>query len=79
VLVAGSLAAAYLVLTAPLVAPGWAVAADTHVPVGTAFPGYARVLTGPFNIAGALCLVFGAAFYGLREVFKRRSGGLGFR
>lgn len=23
--------------------------------------------------------VFGAAFYGLREVFKRRSGGLGFR
>ncbi len=28
-------------------------------------------------IAGAL--VFGGAFYGMREVFKRRSGGLGFR
>lgn len=24
-------------------------------------------------------VMFGAAFYGLREVFKRRSGGLGFR
>lgn len=24
-------------------------------------------------------LVFGAALYGLRELFKRRSGGLGFR
>jgi uncharacterized membrane protein YhiD involved in acid resistance len=24
-------------------------------------------------------LVFGIAFYGLRELFKRRSGGLGFR
>ena len=28
-------------------------------------------------IAGAA--VFGAAFYGMRELFKRRSGGLGFR
>ena len=24
-------------------------------------------------------IVFGLAFYGLRELFKRRSGGLGFR
>jgi hypothetical protein len=72
VLVAGSLAAAYLVLNAPLAAPGWAVAADTHVPVGTAFPGYARVLTGPFNIAGALCLVFGAAFSAYVYMPKRK-------
>jgi uncharacterized membrane protein YhiD involved in acid resistance len=37
---------------------------------------------GP-HVAGALIAiaagVFGAAFYGLRELFKRRSGGLGFR
>jgi len=62
VLVVGSVAAAYLVLGAKLPAPGWAVDPNTHVPVGSAFPGYARVLTGPFNIAGALCLVFGAIY-----------------
>jgi len=62
VLVIGSLAATYLVMTAHLPAPGWAVDPNTHVPVGSAFPGYVRVLTGPFNIAGALCLVFGAIY-----------------
>ena len=62
VLVIGSFAATYLVLTAHLPAPGWAVDPNTHVPVGSAFPGYVRVLTGPFNIAGALCLVFGAIY-----------------
>ena len=72
VLVVGSAAVAYLVLSAPLAAPGWALAADTHVPVGTAFPGYARVLTGPFNIAGALCLVFGAAFSAYVYMPKRK-------
>jgi hypothetical protein len=25
-------------------------------------PGYLRILAGPFNVAGALCLVFGALF-----------------
>ena len=62
VLVIGSLAATYLVLTAHLPAPGWAVDPNTHVPVGSACPSYVRVLTGPFNIAGALCLVFGAIY-----------------
>jgi hypothetical protein len=62
VLVVGSLAVAVLVLGAPLAAPGYALDPHTQVPVGSAFPGYARVLTAPFNIAGALCLVFGAAF-----------------
>ena len=51
VLVIGSVAVAYMTLTASLAAPGWAVDPATHVPVGTAFPGYVRVLTGPFNIA----------------------------
>lgn len=72
VLVVGSLAAAYLVVSAPLAAPGYALAADTHVPIGAAFPGYARVLTGPFNIAGALCLVFGAAFSAYVYMPKRK-------
>ncbi len=62
VLAAASLAVTALVLTAPLAAPGYALDAVTHVPVGTAMPGYLRILTGPFNIAGALCLVFGALF-----------------
>jgi hypothetical protein len=35
-----------------------------------------RIL-GPLLIAGAL--VFGGAFYALRELFKRRSGGVAFR
>ena len=61
-----------LVLTAPLAAPGWALASDTHVPVASAFPAYARVLTGPFNIAGALCLVFGAAFSAYVYMPKRK-------
>jgi sterol desaturase/sphingolipid hydroxylase (fatty acid hydroxylase superfamily) len=42
------------------------------VPIGAAFPGYARVLTGPFNIAGALCLVFGAAFSAYVYMPKRK-------
>jgi hypothetical protein len=37
-----------------LAAPGWALDPNSHVPVGAAFPGYVRVLTGLFNIAGAL-------------------------
>src|SRR6185312_15269396 len=41
-------------------------------PVGTAFPGYVRVLTGPFNIAGALCLVFGAIYSAYIYMPKRR-------
>ena len=62
VLLIGSVAGAYLILTAGLAVPGWAVDPNTHVPVGSAFPGYVRVLTPAFNVAGALCLVFGAIF-----------------
>jgi len=72
VLVAGSLAVAYLVLTAPVAAPGWALDARTHVPVAAAFPGYARVLSPPFNIAGALSLVFGAVFSAYVYMPKRK-------
>jgi len=72
VLVVGSIAAAVMVLTAHLTSPGWAVDPVTHVPVGSAFPGYVRVLTGPFNIAGALCLVFGAVYSAYVYMPKRK-------
>ncbi len=72
VLVIGSLAVAYMTLSAPLPPPGFALDPTTHVPVGTAFPGYLRVLTGPFNIAGALCLVFGAVYSAYVYMPKRK-------
>ncbi len=72
VLVVGSIAVAYMTISAPLPAPGWAVDPATHVPVGSGFPGYLRVLTGPFNIAGALCLVFGAMYSAYVYMPKRR-------
>ncbi len=72
VLVIGSIAVAYMTLTASLAAPGWAVDPATNVPVGTAFPGYVRVLTGPFNIAGALSLVFGAIYSAYVYMPKRK-------
>ncbi len=63
---------AYMTINAPLPAPGWAVDPATHVPVGSGFPGYLRVLTGPFNIAGALCLVFGAIYSAYVYMPKQR-------
>ncbi|HEV2218561.1 MAG TPA: hypothetical protein VGV88_13440 [Candidatus Dormibacteraeota bacterium] len=72
VLIVGSAAVAYMTVTAPLPAPGWAVDPTTHVPVGGGFPGYLRVLTGPFNIAGALCLVFGAIYSAYVYMPKQR-------
>jgi hypothetical protein len=72
VLVVGSIGAAWMVLGASLPAPGYALDPITHVPVGSAFPGYVRVLTGPFNIAGALCLVFGAVYSAYVYMPKRK-------
>ncbi len=72
VLVIGSLLGAYVVLTAAVAAPGWALDAHTHVPVGSAFPGYVRVITPPDNIAGALILVFGALYSAYVYMPKKR-------
>lgn len=72
VLILGSLLGAYVVLTAPLAAPGWAVDPNTHVPLGSAFPGFVRVITPPDNIAGALVLVFGALYSAYVYMPKRR-------
>jgi hypothetical protein len=72
ILGAASLLVAFLVLTASLPAPGYALDPATHVPLGTAMPGYLRILTGPFNIAGALCLVLGALFSAYVYMPKRK-------
>jgi len=60
-LVAASILVTWLTFTAPVDAPGYHLA-DTGVPTGQAFPSDLRVLTPPFNIAGAFALVFGAVY-----------------
>ncbi|HEY4027761.1 MAG TPA: hypothetical protein VGO86_15145 [Candidatus Dormibacteraeota bacterium] len=72
ILAGASLVVAGLAVTANLAPPGYALDPVTHVPVGRAVPGYLRILTGPFNIAGALCLVFGAVFSTYVYMPKRR-------
>ena len=71
-LVLASVAMTYIVLTAPLASPGYALDPVTHVPVGSAVPGYIRITSGPFNIAGAFCLVFGALFSAYVYMPKRK-------
>jgi len=61
IVVAASAVVTVLVLTAPVAAPGFHLDA-TGVPTGEAFPPDLRVLTPPFNIAGAFALVFGAVY-----------------
>ena len=61
ILVAASVVVSVMVLTVPVDAPGYHLDA-TGVPTGEAFPADLRVLTPPFNIAGAFALVFGAVY-----------------
>jgi hypothetical protein len=56
----------------PIDPPGYALAPDTGVPVGTALPSEIRILTPPFNIFGALVLVFGALYSAYIFMPKRR-------
>lgn len=72
ILALGSLGVTYLVLTAAIEPPGWAVDPATHVPVGERVPGAIRVLAAPFNIVGALALVFGALFSAYVFMPKRK-------
>jgi hypothetical protein len=72
VLALGSVGVTWLVLTAQLAPPGWAVDPVTHVPVGERIPGAIRVLAAPFNIAGAFALVFGALFSAYVFMPKRK-------
>ncbi len=71
-LVVASALVALLVLTAPVASPGYATDPVTGVPVGEAMPGYLRPLTIPFNVGGALALVFGAIFSAYVYMPKRK-------
>lgn len=71
-LLAGSAVVAVLVLGAPVADPGYAVDPATGVPVGEAMAPYLRPLTIPFNVGGALALVFGAIFSAYVYMPKRK-------
>jgi hypothetical protein len=71
-LVAASGVMTYLVLTAHVAAPGYALDPLTRVPVGDAMPGTLRPLTIPFNVGGAFSLVFGAVFSAYVFMPKRK-------
>ena len=72
VLAIASVIVAVLTLTVPVAAPGFALAPDTLVPIGTAFPSELRIMTPPFNITGAFALVFGAVYSAYIFMPKRR-------
>jgi hypothetical protein len=71
VLVVASVAVTVLTFGAPVDAPGYHLDV-TGVPTGEAFPSELRILTPPFNIAGAFALVFGAVYSAYIFMPKRR-------
>jgi hypothetical protein len=70
-LVAGTLVVTVLVASAPL--SGAYTDPATHVPVASAFPGYLRVSSIPFNAGGGLALVFGALYSAYIYMPKKRA------
>jgi hypothetical protein len=72
ILVVASVIVTVMTLTAPVAAPGFALDPVTGVPIGGALPSDLRVLTPPFNIAGAFALVFGAVYSAYIFMPKRR-------
>ena len=72
ILVVASAIVTVLTLTVPVAAPGFALDPATGVPTGGALPADLRVLTPPFNIAGAFALVFGAVYSAYIFMPKRR-------
>jgi hypothetical protein len=71
VVLAGSAAAAVLMLFAQVPAPGYFLDAS-GIPVADGLPGYIRLLSPLFNVAGALALVLGAAYNAYVFMPKRR-------
>ena len=71
ILVGGTIAAAVQVLSAP-VDLSQAVDPATGIPRGAGFPETVRVLTPPFNVAGALAIFFGA-IYSAWSFWRRRA------
>lgn len=61
-----------LMVVTTLPPPGYALASDTHVPVGDLFPGTIRLLTPFLNITGGLALILGATFSTYVFMPKRR-------
>jgi hypothetical protein len=72
VLVIASVIVAVLCYSVPVAAPGYALDAQTGVPIGLALPSDLRIVTPPFNIAGAFALVFGAVYSAYIFMPKRR-------
>lgn len=60
-IVGGSIVAVPIVLSAPIVAPGYALDAN-GIPVGTLMPGSVRLLTPLFNVTGGFALALGALY-----------------
>ena len=72
VVVGGSIAAAVMMVTASLPAPGYALDPATGIPTGGILPGYIRLLTPFFNITGSFVLVLGALYSAYMFMPKRR-------
>jgi hypothetical protein len=72
ILLLASAVVTVLTLTVPVDAPGYFLDPATGVPTGEAFPPDLRVMTPPFNIAGAFALVFGAVYSAYIFMPKRR-------
>lgn len=70
-LAVGWVVAALSTFSAPVAAPGYALA-DNGAPIGAAMPADLRILTPPFNIVGAFALVFGAFLSAYIFMPKRR-------
>jgi hypothetical protein len=69
--IGGSIAAAPIVLLAPIPPPGYALDAS-GIPVGTLMPGAVRLLTPLFNVTGGFALVLGAVYSVVVAVRARR-------
>jgi hypothetical protein len=72
ILAIASVIVTVLVFSVPVAEPGFALDPATGVPTGEALPADLRVLTPPFNIAGAFALVFGAVYSAYIFMPKRR-------
>jgi hypothetical protein len=71
VVVTESIAAAVLMVLAPVPAPGYFLDAN-GLPVADGFPGYLRLLSPLFSVSGALALILGAAYSAYSFMPKRR-------
>ena len=62
----------FLMITANVPAPGYALDPQTHIPIGAGLPGSLRLLTPFMNVTGAFALILGALFSAYVFMPKRR-------